>query len=98
MKYSVDPSIFLVFETERVNKLNLFFTQSKVLLDDSPWKMFELFDVVFHIFEYVRYYKYTEPSYATLRIETLKDRLYAKVYLRSENSTNNYNRRTYSLL
>ena len=98
MKYSVDPTIFLVFDIERINKLNLFFTQSTVLLDDSPWKMFELFDIVFDIFEYKRYYKYTEPVSESVLNQPLRDRLLARVYFRSENSTNKYTRRTYSLL
>ena len=99
MKYSLDPSIFLTFDTQIKNNINLFFTKSKVLLDDSPWKMFDIFTKSFDIFEYVKYYSYTEPVYNRYNEQTLlKDRTYASIYLRSDNITRNYTRRTYSLL
>ena len=98
MKYSMDPSLLIVLDTKQLRKLNLFFTESSVLLDDSPLKMFELFEKEFSIFEYRRMYSYDVPDWQTKDGVSLKDREYASIYLRSENSTRVYTRRTYDLL
>ena len=50
----------LVLDPSRAQRLNLFYTKSSLTLDDSPWKLFEIFKETFYFFEYMRSYKYEE--------------------------------------
>ena len=85
----------LVLDSERSQRLNLFYTQSSLTLDDSPWKLFEMFKVTEPFFEYMRYYKYDEKADPD---EALSEKAYYKIYLRADTTSRHYRRETYSLL
>ena len=59
--------------------------------------MFEFFEKEWSIFEYIRHYSYTEVPKWTEK-DPLKEREYAAIYIRSENFSRNYTRRTYGLI
>ena len=96
--YSHDSSVLMVIDTRQIKKTNILLTQSKVVLDDSPWKMFSVFEKEFNIFEQKRVISYDIPDWQKKEGVPLKNREYASIYLRSEDSTRVYTRRTYDLL
>ena len=85
----------LVLDSAREQKLNLFYTQSSLTLDDSPWKLFEIFKLTRPFFEYMRFYKYEEKTDPT---EPVSDKTFYRIYLRADTTSRHYRRETYSLL
>ena len=95
LKKQQDNVNLLVLDSTRVQKLNLFYTQSSLTLDDSPWKLFEIFKTTVPFFEYVRYYKYEERADSA---EATSEKAFYKIYLRADTSSRHYRRETYSML
>ena len=77
--------------------MNLFFTESRVVLDDNPLKFLDIYEQEYFIFEQTRSDSYHEVA-QDRENATLSDRTYAAIYLRADEITKNHIRRTYSLL
>ena len=92
----MDMSLVSVIDTRVLRKNNLYLSKSTVILDDSPWKMFDLFQTTNEIFEFTKLYSYDVPDWQ--KNVALKDREYASIYLRADNSDKHYKRKTYDLL
>ena len=75
--------------------MNLFYTKSSLTLDDSPWKLFEMFKKTVPFFEYMRRIKYEEIADPD---EALSEKAFYKIYLRADTTSRHYRRETYSLL
>ena len=95
MRKDQDNVNLLVLDSAREQKLNLFYTKSSLTLDDSPWKLFEIFKNTRPFFEYMRFYKYEEKKDPT---EPVSDKTFYKIYLRADATSRHYRRETYSLL
>ena len=74
----------------------MFFTKSQIVLDDSPWKIIFDFKKVIDIFEYVRHFSYHQDG--LLLTQPRAERKYASFFLRQDDTSRTYTRKTYDIL
>ena len=94
IRYSVDYSQFLLLDDHQINHLNIFYSKSTVVMEDSTVKLF-IPETELDFFEYRSHYRYSER----VRIQNnLADRTYYVVTLLKDDSTRRYTRSVQSFL
>ena len=95
LKISNSEKNLIVLDSAIEQKINMFYTKSHIILDDSPWKLFGAFKTIAEIYEFVTYYKYYEKVDPEAPTE---EKTYYKMYMRADTSANQYSRVTHGLL